>query len=419
MTDFQVSPRVLANGVTVLLEPIPFVRSASAGVWIRTGSSNETPALSGVSHLLEHLLFKGTSARTARQIVEGIESRGGYINASTSRDYTNIYVKTLDTNLATALDIMADVIKDSQLLDFDKERNVVLEEIASSDDVPDEYVHDLFSVRFWPEQAMGRPIAGTQASVEGLTLDQVRAYYRSRYTGENIIVSIAGSFDEAAVLAQVEALFSDVPASAETELPKEAAAFGAGVYQEERDITQQHVIFGFPGVHADDSKRFIYELMASTLGGGFTSRLFSKIREDAGLAYSIYAFNYCYCRSGMLGVYAAVAPENLVQATDLAFGELRDVRENLLSDDELAMNKEQLKGSFLMALESTFSRMTRMAKSILHRDRVMSVEEIVDGIDAVTAEAVRDLAQDLFQSERCMLTALGPEGHAMPENVSL
>lgn len=404
-----VDVRRLPNGMTVSMERLPHVRSISAGVWIRTGSADETPRESGISHLLEHLFFKGTATRTARQLVEAIESKGGQFNAFTSREFTCVYVKTLDTYTATGIEILADVIRHSQFYDLEKERNVILEEIASNEDVPEDYVHDILAERFWPGHPLGRPIAGTEETVSVLGLADVRAFYERWYRPENILFSIAGNFDPDLVYAQIAQAFDGMP---DGPLPDRVTAPAAspGVHRVERDIAQTHVCFCFPSVPVAEDRRYVGEVLSSALGGGSTSRLFEKIREEQGLAYSVYSFHSVYSVSGAMGVYAAVAPENLDQTLEIAFEEIRDLRDRPMTEYETALNRDQLKGGFLMGLESTSTRMARMAKSLLYHGRVIPVDEVVNAIDTVTPEDVHTFAAEQFRPDRCALVLLGPAG---------
>jgi predicted Zn-dependent peptidase len=402
--------RKLANGVTLLIERLPHLRSVSLGVWIKTGSACEPPHLTGISHFLEHLFFKGTTTRTARQLMEAIESRGGHLNAYTSRDYTCIYAKTLDTQLPTAVEILGDILCDSQFFDFEKERNIILEEIASNEDVPEEYVHDLFMEGLFPEHSLGAPIAGTEESVSTITLDDVRAYYAKWYHPRNMVVSAAGNLDEEQVLEVVEQALAPLQAGDGPPVPAyEAPVQGSGIRAFSRTIAQSHYCIGFPGPSTTDPERFVYDILSNALGGGSTSRLFERIREQEGLSYAIYTFQSAYFRAGMLGVYAAAAPENLERALSLTFGEVRKIREERISDDELDLNREQLKGSLLMALENTFHRMSRMAKSYIYHGRLVPLEEVISNIDAVTPESVHDLAGRILQAQQCLLTVLGPK----------
>ncbi|MEA3365766.1 MAG: pitrilysin family protein, partial [Candidatus Hydrogenedentes bacterium] len=338
--------RTLENGITFLTERLPHLRSVSVGVWIKTGSASEPPHLSGISHFLEHLFFKGTTTRTARQLMEAIESRGGHLNAYTSREYTCLYAKTLDTHLATAVEILGDILCDSQFYDFEKERNVILEEIASNQDIPEEHVHDLFMGGVFPKHSLGTPITGTEASVSAITLDDVRAHYATWYHPENIIVSVAGNFDEHEVLDLAEKAFAPLETGSTPEVPVyEAPSFGAGITKFPRKMGQSHYCIGFPGPTTDDPTRYVYDLLSNALGGGSTSRLFDRIREQEGLSYAIYTFQSAYYRAGLLGIYAAVAPENLDRTLALTFEEIRGIRDKQISLRELDQNREQLKGA--------------------------------------------------------------------------
>ncbi len=408
----------LDNGLTVLLEPLPYLRTASAGVWIATGSANETPEQAGVSHFLEHLFFKGTSTRTARQFMEAVESKGGHLNAFTSRDYTCLYAKMLSDHVARGIEILGDIVKDSQFYDFEKERNVILEEIASIDDVPEDHVHDLLTRNYWPDHPLGTPIAGSKETMTAMTPEDVRQYFQHWYRPENLIVSVAGCFDQAVVLAQIQEVFSSL-APGNVQQPESAPIFTAGVQHIDSDISQDHLNFAFPGPGIFDDRRYVYNMLSNALGGGSTSRLFETIREQEGLAYSIYGYHSSYWRAGMMGVYAAIAPENLEKTVDLAFGEIRKLREEPLPAQELELNREQLKGSVLMTLESTFNRMTRMAKSYMYHNRIISVDEIIAGVEGVTAEQIQKLAQDRYTADQCALLVLGPKNGTTLESVPL
>jgi predicted Zn-dependent peptidase len=407
ITHDTTSVHKLGNGITVLLEPLPYLRSASAGIWIKTGSANERPEQCGMSHFLEHLFFKGTTTRSARQLVEAIESRGGHLNAFTSRDYTCLYAKMLGEHVGTAIEILADILKNSQFYDFEKERNVVLEEIASIEDVPEDHVHDLLVERLWPDHALGRPITGTEQTLGAMTVEDVRAYFAEWYRPENLIISVAGSFDEEILLEQISREFESIEAPSALPRPT-PPVFGGGTGIVERDVAQNHLCVGFPGPGIHDERRYVYNMLSSILGGGSTSRLFDTIREQEGLAYSIYTFHSSYWDSGMMGLYAAVAPENLDKTIALSFAELKRVCQEPLSEVEITLNREQLKGGMLMALESTFNRMARMSKSYMYHGRILAMDEIVAAIDAVSADAIQRLAQERFTPEQCAMVILGP-----------
>ncbi len=408
----------LANGMTVCMEPLPYLHSASAGVWIKTGSGNEDPEENGIAHFLEHLFFKGTKTRDVHQIMEAVESRGGQLNAFTSREHTCLYVKVLDKYTFTGIEILADLIKNSLFCDLDKERNVILEEITSVEDTPDDYVHDLMAEHHWPNHALGRSIAGTEASVNGLDFDRVVAFYKRWYTPENMVFSIAGNIDTTAVLAQVKAEFEDLPKQSTPELFP-APAFNSGIKLVSGDISQSHITLAFPGPNLHEESKYIHDMVGNVLGGGSTSRLFMRIREDEGLAYSIYAYNSFFMTAGMLGVYAGVAPEQLGKTLDLTFEELRKLCENGLSEEELDLNQEQIKGGMLMALESTSTRMARMAKSIMYYGKLVPIATVIERVESVTRADVQACAQSVFTVDNCALLVLGPASQKVPETIAL
>lgn len=407
--------RKLDNGLTVLMEPLPYLRSVSTGVWIKAGSANEVPSRAGISHFLEHLLFKGTTSRTARDIVECIESRGGQINAFTSRDYTCVYAKTLDAQVFDAIEVLGDIVQDSQMFDFEKERNVILEEIASSEDSPEDLVHELHVRKLWSEDSIGSPIAGTAQTVSDTTVDDVRAYFTEQYRPENMVVAVAGKFDPDEVFNRIGEHFGGLTAGFQaSELGSPTYSTGMDLHQ--RDIGQHHIAVAFEGPSATDDDRYIHSMLSSTLGGGSTSRLFEQIREQEGLAYSIYAYSSHAVQAGMMGIYAAVAPENCAHTLDLIGRELRELRDKPVPEDELESNRQQFKGGLFMSLESTFNRMTRLAKSTLLFGRIPEIDEIVSAIDAVTVEQIQHAAGQLYQADKPLVTVLGPEIE-LPENV--
>jgi predicted Zn-dependent peptidase len=416
-TDNAVA-RKLDNGMSVTFERLPYLHSATAGIWVRSGSANETAEQSGVSHFLEHLFFKGTKTRTTRQIMEPIESKGGHLNAFTSREYTCVYVRTLDKHISTGIEILADVIKNSTFSDLEKERNVVLEEIASIEDVPEDYVHDLLSRHMWPGHSLGRPVSGSQETVSKLELKDVQNYFKEWYRPRAMYFSVAGNFDENAVLDQVYGEFGGLQPSPSMKRGG-APEFKSGMEVFERDIAQNHVCLGFPGSTVLDPRRYVYDILSSALGGGSTSRLFERIREKEGLAYSIYSFHSCFFSTGMLGVYAAVAPESFANAADMTFEEIRKLRDQPMTEAELELNREHLKGSMLMSLENTFNRMSRMAKSMIYYKRLLGIHEVIQALDAVTVDDLHQVAQETFLPDRCAMVVLGPASAAPVREIPL
>lgn len=409
-TELSLSPEIhtLENGMSVVTEHLPYVHSVSIGVWIKTGSAHEEPKVAGISHFLEHMLFKGTPTRSSKQLMQEIESRGGSMNAFTSKEYTCLYVKILDQHLDIALDVLSDIIKNCVFNDLDKERNVILEEIASGYDVPDDHIHDMLSAHFFPKHPLGRPIAGTHETVSNTHLEDIRVYKDVWYRPSNMVISLVGSFDDATIVTQLRDYFGDIEEGT-VEYKPELPTFGSGVVWEERDIAQNHLAMAFPGTSILGGNRYRYDMLSSIFGGGSTSRLFDSIREEAGLCYAIYSYNAMYQNAGALNLYAAIAPENLQMTIDLIRDEIKKLQDEPVGEEELNSNREQLKGGLLLALEGTFNRMARMARSLLFHDRIIPIPEILEKVDAVTAEDVQQLAQDTFTESKCTTAVLGPK----------
>ena len=408
----------LPNGFTIAMERLPYLHSAALGLWARAGSGVELPHESGLAHFLEHLFFKGTRTRNVHQLMEAVESRGGYLNASTGREGTNLYVRMLSRHVPVGVEVLADIARNSLFCDMDKERGVILEEISSVEDNPDELAHDLITEFHWPGHPLGRPVAGTEESVNALLREHVVAFYERWYTPEHLVFSIAGNFDEEAVLGQVTDVFGDWPAAPTAPAPP-APGFRAGVSSVERPISQVHVNLAFPGVPSTDPTRFACSLLINVLGGGSTSRLYEKIREEEGLAYNIFAYHNDYSAAGVAGVYQAVAPEQCDRACTLVYDELRRICDEPVPEAELEMNREQIKGSMLMSLENPGSRASRMATNLLVHGRVVPVEEVTAKLDAVTADDVQRLAQRTFRAECCASLVLGPEDMPPPGEPAL
>ena len=410
--------RLLPNGMTIVLEPLPHVHSVSMGVWIRVGSAHEEAAECGMSHFLEHMLFKGTPTRNAHDIAEAIEKHGGHMNAYTSRDYTCIYAKVLAPDAPEAAEVLADVVLHSQLIDLEKERCVILEEIASSEDVPDERIHDLFNEYLFPGHSLGRPVAGTETTVRAMTQEGMGAFYRRNYCPTNMVFSAAGNFDPEAMYDLLAGLFAELPAGdRQASVPPPTAQSGVSLHHQA--IGQAHIHVGFPTVSVTDPARYRFDLLYSILGGGSTSRLFERIREDEGLAYNIYAYHSSYSVSGVGGMYAAVAAENYTKCMDICFEEMRRLRDEPIPEAEIRLNMDQLKGGMLIGLENTFNRAARMAKSTLMHGRIIPVEEVVNALDAITADDLQAVAAGMFRPSQCALVVLGPESFAIEEQVAL
>ncbi len=388
----------------ILTEAIPAMRSVSFGIWVGVGSRDETRPQSGASHFLEHLLFKGTRRRSALDISASIEAVGGETNAFTTKEYTCYYARVLDTDLPLAIDVMCDLVGDSVLAesDVETERGVILEEIAMHDDEPDEEVHDLFSAAVFGDHPLGRLISGTPETISGMTRRQILSFYRKRYAAPSIVVAAAGNLDHGLVVRLVKESFgrsghldaAAAPAPRRADTPAPRPHLGR-VAVRDKDTEQAHLVLGGTGITRDDDRRFALGVLNNAFGGGMSSRLFQEIREKRGLAYSVYSFTSQYADAGLFGVYAGCAPGKVDEVLALARTELRRIAEGGLRDDELARGKGMYKGSLVLGLEDTGSRMTRLGKGELLYDDVLSVDQLLARIDAVTPDEVRAAAADV------------------------
>ena len=397
----------LPNGIEVITERIPHFKSVSIGVWIRAGSVNETRDINGVSHLLEHLFFKGTKTRTARQIGEAFEGMGGAANAFTSREYTCVYARALESHIDLAVELLADLLLNSTFRDLEKEKAVVAEEIQSYIDTPDEHVHDLLCSMMWRRHSLGYPITGSRRALSALNRKVVKDYYRRWYVPSNVVVSVAGGFNNDSLRAVIEANFSGLEGDDNRHHYEEPRA-RSGVKIHHRPIGQAHLCVAMPSVNANDPKRYTVNLLANILGGSSISRLYQRVREDEGLAYQIGTFLSSFENAGMLGVYAAVGPRQTQKTLDIIEAEMALLKKKKVPQKELATAKEQLKGSIVLSLESTSGRMMRLARSTLTLGRVETLRTIMNRIDEVTADEIKQLARDLFREETLNIVALGP-----------
>ena len=407
---------VLPTGLRILTEAIPTTRSASLGVWVGIGSRDETPALHGASHFLEHLLFKGTHKRTALEISAEIEAVGGETNAFTTKEYTCYYARVLDADLPLAVDVLCDAIADSLLepADVETERGVILEEIAMHEDEPGDEVHDLFAEAIFGDHPLGRLISGTPESITPMTRNQINTFYRRRYTAPEIVVTAAGNLDHATVVRLVRKALAGTPLDAGSAAPAGPRPAGKKVRVRKsqtvvlhRDTEQAHIVLGGSGLGRHDERRFALGVLNNVLGGGMSSRLFQEIREKRGLAYSVYSYASQHADAGLFGVYAGCAPAKAPEVLDLIRAELDRVAADGITAEELSRGKGMVKGSYVLGLEDTGSRMSRLAKSELLHGDLMGVDELLARVDAVTVEEVNAVAADLLSRERS-LAVVGP-----------
>ena len=397
------------NGLRLLTEPMPGARSVSFGVWLTRGSRHEQAAHSGIAHLVEHMLFKGTATRSAQDIAQEIDSIGGQLDAFTAKECASYYVKVLDEHLPRAVDVLSDLLLRPA---FDpeevaREKKVVLEEIKMVEDTPDELVHELFTQRFWSGHPLGRPILGVPATVGPIDSATLRDYFSRAYTAGNLVIAAAGNVEHEAVRDLVAEAFADVPANGET-VPVAPPTTVPALTLRDKAIEQCHVCLGVDGYPQRHDDRYVCYLLNIVLGGSMSSRLFQNIRERRGLAYAVNSGLVSYHDGGMLSVYAGCDAHAVREVVDLVVAELRDLRDNLIAEEELRRAQDHLKGSLVLSLESSASRMSHMARQQMYFGRQFTLEDTLRGVAAVTREDVRRVARDLLPPGSLSATVLGP-----------
>jgi len=401
---------ILTNGIRVVTENIPYLRSVSLGVWINTGSRDEEDHNNGISHFLEHLAFKGTNKRTSRQIAFEIDSIGGYIDAFTSREYTCYSVKVLDEHLPIALDILSDIILNSTFNsnEIEKERNVILEEIKMIEDMPSDYIYDLLYKALWPGHPFGQPIQGEPDTINKITRDDILTHLDRHYLPEKIVIASGGNVSHKKLMRLLEKYFKSYRRDGNSTRKPIISEITQKVVFKEKNLEQVHLCLGTKGLTNNDSERFKSYLLNTILGGSMSSRLFQKIREEKGLAYSIYSFNSPYVDTGIFGIYAGTGPENFFTVLELIMDEIRLIKNEKVNETELQKSKDQLKGIMMLALESSISRMSQIAKQELYLGKHFTLNEIVSEIEKVTPQGVQDIANTLFDSKFFNLAVTGP-----------
>ncbi len=407
----MIQKNTLDNGIRVLTEQMPGVHSVTLGVWVLSGSRNESPAQNGISHFVEHMLFKGTESRSARDIALEIDSVGGILNAFTSREYCCFHAKLLAGKIPLAIELLADAILNSvfDLDEMEKERRVILQEILMLEDDPEELVHDLFSRRFWQGHSLGMPIQGTLESVGELTRDSLKSFVDEHFRGGNLLVCAAGNLDHADIVNQVAAAFDRLPPGRDV-VDKVCPLGGRGLDFVERDLEQIHFCLGTRSLSQSHPDRFGSYLLNTILGGSMSCRLFQKIREEHGLAYSIYSYLNCNSDAGAMVIYSATGNDNAAMVISLILQELRKLKTEPVSEQELSSAREQLKGNLLLSLESTDSRMMRLAKNEIYLGRYPSLHEIIEEFDQIGCDDLLRLADELFRDDCLNLQMVGRTG---------
>ncbi len=399
----------LPNGIRVISESMPHVRSVSVGVWIGTGARRETLKQNGVAHFIEHMLFKGTKNRTAEEIARVVDSCGGHLDAYTAKELVSYNSKVLDDHLPIAFDVLADLVLNPlfQQEDIDKEKGVILEELKMEADSPEYLVHEAFASRFWKNHPLGRSILGTKATIKSFAKPSVEAYYKEAYVPQNIVITAAGRLSHDKIVNFASDYFKGMEPGVLVEAEPLPVTEIPLILKNKRSLEQVHLSMGVPAYQINHPSRYGCYVLSTILGGGMSSRLFQNIREKHGLAYSVYSELNLYRDTGCLGVSAGTSLENVRKVIDMTMLEFRQLRDELVPAEELRRAKDHLKGSLALSLESTSSRMSNLARQELFFGQFFTVDEMVESIEKVTAQEIQQIAQDFFGHKQVGLSVLG------------
>lgn len=399
----------LGNGIRILTDEMTNLRSVCMGVWVNVGARDESLSESGLSHFIEHMIFKGTKRRTGYQIAKEFDAIGGHTNAFTSMENTCYHAKVMDTHLDTMVDILSDIFLNSIFAaeEVEKERPVILQEIGMVEDNPDEYIHLLSGRTYWGDNSLGRSILGTRENVSGFDADMIKGFFHRFYQPEQIVISAAGNVEHDRFVETIRRAFESVSQEGDSR-GRKTPTLQPSVNIEHRDLEQVHMCLGLEGLSTTDPQRYTLSLMDTIFGGNMSSRLFQEIRENRGLAYSVYSFASAYYDAGMYGVYAGVGADKALETVELVLKEIERLKKEPVTEIELHNSKEYTKGNLMLAAESNVNSMVRLAQSEILYGEYISLQEIADEIDRVTAEDLSDLVETLFQTDRMTLTMLGP-----------
>jgi predicted Zn-dependent peptidase len=410
----MVTREVLDSGLRLITESMPHVRSVSIGVWLTRGSRHEPEARSGIAHVVEHMLFKGTATRSAEDIAQEIDSVGGQLDAFTAKEYASYYIKVLDEHLPTAVDLLSDIVMNPRFEadDLDREKKVILEEIKMVEDTPDDLVHELFTQHFWEGHALGRPILGSKETVESFTPETLRDYFRTAYVAPNLIVSAAGNIEHAQVRDIIAGAFSRLPSLREA-YDDSAPHVSPQVIVRAKELEQSHVCLGTNSYPQNHQDRYVSYILNTLLGGSMSSRLFQNVREKRGLAYAVFSGLSAYRDAGNITIYAGCANEAVPEVVDLCVEELRTMKQAPVPDAELRRAKDHLKGSLMLSLENTASRMSHLARQEIYFERHFGLDETLAGVERVSSSDLTRVAQDLFGDGSLAATIVGPSPREM------
>lgn len=404
----MVTKTLLANGIRVISENIPHAQSVSVGIWVSNGSRHEESEFGGVAHFIEHLLFKGTARRSALDIAREIDSVGGILNAFTGREFVCYYAKVSSKFLAKAVDLLTDIFLNSvfDADEIEKERKVILQEVRMLEDAPDDYIHDLFSQNIWQGNPLGRPVIGTELSIGALSRDAIVAYKNRAYRAEDIIIAVAGKVNHKELLLFLNEQFDSVATDSSmvvTEVPE----YSKKIVVAEKDLEQIHLCLGTRALAQNHPDRYEAFILNTVLGGSMSSRLFQEVREKHGLAYSVYSYISSHSDTGALAVYAGTGGERLEEVIDIIVREMKTLKNDPLSSDELTAAKEQIKGNLLLSLESSDSRMSKLAKNEIFFGGYQSLKTVMAGLDRVTPKSLLSVSEQLFDDNYVSLVLLG------------
>jgi predicted Zn-dependent peptidase len=400
---------VLDNGLRLITETMPHVRSVTIGVWLMRGSRHESDVQGGIAHFVEHMLFKGTDTRSAEAIAQEIDSIGGQLEAFTAKEYASYYIKVLDEHLPIAVDLLSDIVMRPAFVEEEigREKKVILEEIKMVEDTPDDLVHELFTQHFWDGHPLGRPILGSKETVESFDRATLSTYFRGAYAAPSMIVSAAGNLQHAQVRDLISQAFAELPPNGA--VPVETAPrVSPTVVIRAKEMEQSHICLGTQSYPQNHDDRYVSYILNSLLGGSMSSRLFQNIRERRGLAYSVFSGLSAYRDAGNITIYAGCAADAVEEVIDLCVEELRGLKRTPVADEELKRAKDHLKGSLMLSLESTVSRMSHLARQEIYFDRHFGLDETLAGVQRVTVEDLRRVACDLFANGSLAATVLGP-----------
>lgn len=407
----------LPNGLRVVMEAIPFVRSVSFGVWVRNGSRDETAATNGMSHFIEHMMFKGTEKRTAMEIADTMDAVGGQLNAFTAKEYTCYFTRTLDTHLDVALDVITDMFFHSKYdpAEITKERNVILEEISMYEDTPEDLAVDLLQAHTFPKHPLGMSILGTPDTIGSFQREDFLAFMKARYSPKHSVIAVAGNINESEVLEKITAAFGDFKDESSGETAP-SAVYTPGFSLKEKDIEQVHLCMGFPGIPSGLDESYALAAVNTILGGGMSSRLFQKIREQHGLVYSVYSYNASYHDAGVFLVYAGLNPNHIYDVLGLISQEVSGMFTDKITPEQLSKAKEQLKSNFLLSLENAASRMNSIGRTLLMLNKVVTPDELVTKIDAIDMDSFYAVCDKIFKLDQMSLSLVGKQVEGMKKD---